>query len=638
MPSLDNIEDYLASVEEYVHTSVAIVRHSLPDVHEAVNQLWVDISRYGPGLPAFPDMQIPALGDFPVPPQPPPHRVVPHGVVQRTADWVERNPGKTAGVVLGVVGAGLLVGYRGVFMRKERQHAYNTKKVEGAAHERRQIVVVLGGDTPHGLPLIQGLEKKGYIVIASVSTPEAVEALEMQCEGFVKAHILDPYQPAAIPVFLRSLSATLSRKFPIHAPGDPYVSPAHMPYIHSIVSLMTLSPPPPITTAEASTTIAMHAPFEHISMRDTYLPYLTASQITPLQIVQALLPLLRTGAARTRDAGANKCIVLCVPATDARVGLPFAAVQSMAAAGTLRAAEVLRREIRVAAMTQRWEAMQAINVVVVDVGAFDVAGAAGTGRTADGNVSPTPSMSMTGVSLPPEGVYKSMEGWSASEKVIYGPAFVAVMQEKPPPVSRWDQVRRVLRGGFGSGYGGGYGLPRKPTSMKVFVDNIVGVVSGGRTGPYMFGVGVGLGRLRNWLRGERFSVGAGALTYRVASHLPSIILDGLINLPHFLISLRNRLLPLQPFRDPPFDLPPPSTMSKRPAGSSAGSVVVSTTLSRSAILKRAGTEPSSPSPYSSELETNDADVESNAGDAVENSWVSLNSRHSEQHGHDHAHV
>lgn len=93
-----------------------------------------------------------------------------------------------------------------------------------------------------------------------------------------------------------------------------------MPYIHSIVSLLTLSPPPPTNTADASTTISMHAPFEHISMRDTYLPYLTASQITPLQIVQALLPLLRTGAARTRDAGSNKSIVLCVPATDARVG------------------------------------------------------------------------------------------------------------------------------------------------------------------------------------------------------------------------------------------------------------------------------------------------------------------------------
>ena len=151
MPSLDNIEEYLASVEEYVHTSLAIVRHSLPDVHEAVNQLWVDISRYGPGLPAFPDLQIPALGDFPVPPQPPPHRVLPQGVVQRTVDWAGRNPGKSAGVVLGVVGAGLLVGYRGVFLRKERQHAYGTKKVEGSAHERRQVVGASRSSVEYGV-------------------------------------------------------------------------------------------------------------------------------------------------------------------------------------------------------------------------------------------------------------------------------------------------------------------------------------------------------------------------------------------------------------------------------------------------------------------------------------------------------
>jgi len=53
---------------------------------------------------------------------------------------------------------------------------------------------VLGGDTPYALPLILDLEKKGYIVIASVSTPEAVDTLESKCQGFVKAHVLDPLE------------------------------------------------------------------------------------------------------------------------------------------------------------------------------------------------------------------------------------------------------------------------------------------------------------------------------------------------------------------------------------------------------------------------------------------------------------
>jgi len=38
------------------------------------------------------------------------------------------------------------------------------------------------------------LEKKGYIVIASVATPEAVESLERRTQGYVKALVLDPYE------------------------------------------------------------------------------------------------------------------------------------------------------------------------------------------------------------------------------------------------------------------------------------------------------------------------------------------------------------------------------------------------------------------------------------------------------------
>ena len=54
------------------------------------------------------------------------------------------------------------------------------------------LLVVLGGDSPLGLPLILDLEKKGYIVIASVSTPEAVDDIEKQCHGYVRALVLDP--------------------------------------------------------------------------------------------------------------------------------------------------------------------------------------------------------------------------------------------------------------------------------------------------------------------------------------------------------------------------------------------------------------------------------------------------------------
>ena len=54
------------------------------------------------------------------------------------------------------------------------------------------VVVVLGGDTPLGLPLVLDLAKNGYIVITSVSTPEAVDEIEQQSQGYVRAIVLDP--------------------------------------------------------------------------------------------------------------------------------------------------------------------------------------------------------------------------------------------------------------------------------------------------------------------------------------------------------------------------------------------------------------------------------------------------------------
>lgn len=59
--------------------------------------------------------------------------------------------------------------------------------------------MILGGDTPLGRPLIFDLEKKGYIVIASVSTPEAADALEHQCNGYVRALVLDPNEVTDTP-------------------------------------------------------------------------------------------------------------------------------------------------------------------------------------------------------------------------------------------------------------------------------------------------------------------------------------------------------------------------------------------------------------------------------------------------------
>jgi hypothetical protein len=221
-------------------------------------------------------------------------------------------------------------------------------------------------------------------------------------------------------------------------------------------------------------------------------------------------------------------------------------MQSMSAVSTLRGIEVLRREVNIAALTDKSETMKNIKVVAVDVGAF--------------NIGPLDTF------LPPTEVYKAMEGWSSSEKLTYGPSFAYLSHEvaELPSKSRWGSA-------FSEAHS--YGVPRKPTDVSVFVDNIVGTVSGGQFGPSIFGIGLGIGRLRNWMRGERFSVGAGgklvlilviqreltfitASTYKFASFLPPLLLDTLISIPHFLISVRNALLPAQPYvRHPPPRLP-----------------------------------------------------------------------------------
>ncbi|KAF9527049.1 hypothetical protein CPB83DRAFT_857058 [Crepidotus variabilis] len=575
MPSLDNVEEYLRSVEEYVYSSLTAVTYSLPDVHEVANKLWVDIARYGPGLPSLPDVNMGSLGPFQVPPPPPPSPPPLSSTwIEISNRWIQMHPWKVSGLTVGAVGVGLYVGYgRSLSKRRSRFKAQKSHRPDS-----RQVVVVLGGDTPHALPVILAFEKHGYTVIASVSNSDAVGVLESKCNGYVKALVLDPFEPATIPAFLRSLSATLRRKFPINVPGDPFTAPSEIPYVHSIVSLLSLSAPVP----------DIYAPLEHVSLENTYLPYLTATQITPLQIIQSLLPLLRTGSARSRDYG-KKSIVFCLPATDARVGLPFASVQAMSAAGTLRGVEVLCREIKIAALTEKTETMKNIRIVVVDVGSFKV----------------EPAIK----SVLSEGVYKSMEDWTASEKMVYGPAFVSVMHENPPPSAKGlDRARSVFNDGYQ------YGTRRSPTDLSVLADKLVAVVSGVSPGPSIFGIGLGLGRIQSWIRGSRVSVGAGAYTYRIASTLPSIILDALLSLPHVLISIRNRLLPVEPHRLPPADLPTPITVRNMQT--------IEMSPKSLHIDEEQHDQSSASEPESS---SSDADIESNTGDTSE-SWVSLSSK------------
>lgn len=96
-----------------------------------------------------------------------------------------------------------------------------------------------------------------------------------------------------------------------------------------------------------------------------------------------------------------------------------------------------------------------------------------------------------------------------------------------------------------------------------------------------------------------------AFTYKLASHFPSILLDGLLSLPYFLISIRDWLLPVQPLRRPSESLPP----------------LVKQEKSVTTEVKEESQD------CTSEVEAkSEADTESNSGDTVESSWVSLNKK------------
>lgn len=155
---------------------------------------------------------------------------------------------------------------------------------------------------------------------------------------------------------------------------------------------------------------------------------------------------------------------MCLPAADARVGLPFGGVSAMSAAATLRALDVLRREVAVG------QGMNSIRIVAVDVGV----------------VGETPVSALAN-SL-------AMDDWTPSEKATYGQAFAALGETS-------------------------MGRSRRPEDISVLVNNIVGVISAGTktkmASQTIWGIRVGVGyeKIRDWIRGDRFAVGAGGSSF-----------------------------------------------------------------------------------------------------------------------------
>ena len=180
----------------------------------------------------------------------------------------------------------------------------------------------------------------------------------------------------------------------------------------------------------------------------------------------------------------------------------------MAVAGLIKGIEVLRREVG-----------NDPKVVIVDVGSL--------------KADPKDAVSKEQEKKPELDVAALTRAWSASERLAYGPAYeVAVGRAIEGPPRHKKRVRRT------------------PEDVQVFVDAILGVVQAGRPWAVYRPSELYI-RVRAWWRGNRFGVGAGAHTYTFASWLPTVVLEALLNLPGWLIALRNRLLPLPPPPVPP---------------------------------------------------------------------------------------
>lgn len=139
VPSIDEIEEYFQSLEHFLIDSLAAASPDIPNIREAVNRLWVDISRFGPpGLSSFPDIRVPGLGAFEVPPPPPPPPP-PRSLIEKASDWIIEHPWKSSGIAVTVLGVGLLAGYTTYRMTHYHKRRLRSTTV---TPEKRQVVGV----------------------------------------------------------------------------------------------------------------------------------------------------------------------------------------------------------------------------------------------------------------------------------------------------------------------------------------------------------------------------------------------------------------------------------------------------------------------------------------------------------------
>jgi hypothetical protein len=200
LPTQEELDAYVESVTEYVKS----VSDSLYDLY---GRLVSDIQRHGP----WPVVSVPGLGSFEVPAPQPPLDPPPAPLPWYRLGFIEDAEIRHRVMIAGVAGVGLGIGWgtwtyiRHKNSKRKRKESLDKSKLRrevvgkpllqlGAtyAHCPLPFQVVLGGDTLAGPALVHSLEKRGYVVLVSVSGPDAVDQLEKKSKGNVKALVLNP--------------------------------------------------------------------------------------------------------------------------------------------------------------------------------------------------------------------------------------------------------------------------------------------------------------------------------------------------------------------------------------------------------------------------------------------------------------
>jgi hypothetical protein len=136
LPTRDQIEDYVESIEEYIATSFTTVAPDISGLTDAINRLWFEVTRYGP--PELPTLQdIPGLGNFEIPPPrplPPPPELT---WLEKAQEWMSKHRVTTLVVS---VGLGFAVAYGAVSLHSRLHARAGGKRVRGEGLPRRKVV------------------------------------------------------------------------------------------------------------------------------------------------------------------------------------------------------------------------------------------------------------------------------------------------------------------------------------------------------------------------------------------------------------------------------------------------------------------------------------------------------------------